>query len=161
MDKFTELKIDVKTEGTGRAAQKGDTVAVHYTGRLTDGTVFDSSYDRGEPIEFPVGVGMVIPGWDQSLLRRASLDPVRSGLRPLRRRGRDSAPRRSDLRHRVGQGRLIQSTRTPRRASSVAVSATGSPMIPVKLPSMRETKIPAKPWMPYPPALSKGSPVAT
>lgn len=68
MDKFTELKIDVKTEGTGRAAQKGDTVAVHYTGHLTDGTVFDSSYDRGEPIEFPVGVGMVIPGWDQSLL---------------------------------------------------------------------------------------------
>ena len=68
MEKFTQLVIDVQTEGQGRAAQQGDTVSVHYTGQLTDGTVFDSSYDRGEPIEFPVGVGMVIPGWDQALL---------------------------------------------------------------------------------------------
>ena len=47
--------------GTGPAPKKGDTVSVHYTGTLTDGTVFDSSYKRGEPIKFPLGRGRVIP----------------------------------------------------------------------------------------------------
>lgn len=51
-----------------RTARNGDTVAVHYTGKLEDGTVFDSSVDRGTPIEFPLGVGRVIPGWDQGIL---------------------------------------------------------------------------------------------
>lgn len=53
--------------GEGRAAEAGDTVAVHYEGRLTDGTVFDSSYDRGQPIVFSLGAGQVIRGWDMGI----------------------------------------------------------------------------------------------
>lgn len=46
-----------------------DFVLVHYEGRLLhDGTLFDSSYERGEPLAFPVGVGAVIPGWDIGLM---------------------------------------------------------------------------------------------
>lgn len=54
-------------KGTGAQAQAGKTVSVHYTGTLLDGTKFDSSVDRGEPIEFPLGQGQVIPGWDEGI----------------------------------------------------------------------------------------------
>ena len=53
--------------GDGPAPQPGDIVSVHYTGTLTDGTVFDSSYKRGEPIKFPLGRGRVIRGWDEGI----------------------------------------------------------------------------------------------
>ena len=55
-------------DGNGEMPQKGDNVKVHYTGTLMDGTVFDSSIERGEPIEFPLGVGYVIPGWDEGIM---------------------------------------------------------------------------------------------
>ncbi len=65
----TGLRYVVKKEGEGEKPQKGDLVKVHYTGRLlTDGKKFDSSVDRGQPIEFKVGTGQVIPGWDQALI---------------------------------------------------------------------------------------------
>jgi FKBP-type peptidyl-prolyl cis-trans isomerase len=53
--------------GTGAQAAAGKTVSVHYTGKLTNGQVFDSSYERGEPIEFPLGAGHVIKGWDEGI----------------------------------------------------------------------------------------------
>ncbi len=64
-----ELKIEKLADGTGdRMTKKGDTISVHYTGTLTDGTKFDSSVDRGTPFSFTVGGGQVIAGWDQGLL---------------------------------------------------------------------------------------------
>ena len=53
--------------GTGAQASAGKTVSVHYTGKLTNGKVFDSSYTRGEPIAFKLGVGQVIKGWDEGI----------------------------------------------------------------------------------------------
>jgi FKBP-type peptidyl-prolyl cis-trans isomerase len=54
-------------EGNGEKPAVGQMVKVHYTGKLLDGTVFDSSVERGEPITIPVGVGQVIPGWDEGI----------------------------------------------------------------------------------------------
>ena len=53
--------------GTGARAVAGRVVRVHYTGRFPDGRVFDSSYSRGEPIEFRLGAGKVIRGWDEGI----------------------------------------------------------------------------------------------
>jgi peptidylprolyl isomerase len=54
-------------KGQGLAPQAGDLVAVHYRGQLQDGTEFDSSYQRGEPIRFALGQGRVIPGWEEGI----------------------------------------------------------------------------------------------
>ncbi len=62
------LKYVVIAEGSGDTPKPGAMVKVHYTGKLLDGTKFDSSVDRGAPIDFPVGQGQVIKGWDEALL---------------------------------------------------------------------------------------------
>lgn len=59
-----ELKITVEQEGSGDSAETGMSVSVHYTGKLEDGTVFDSSIPRGQPFTFTLGAGQVIKGWD-------------------------------------------------------------------------------------------------
>ncbi len=64
----TGLKYVVVTEGTGDFPAKGTTITAHYTGKLLNGEKFDSSYDRNQPIQFPVGSGRVIKGWDEAFL---------------------------------------------------------------------------------------------
>jgi FKBP-type peptidyl-prolyl cis-trans isomerase len=63
-----ELKIEVVQEGKGQEAKNGDTLTVHYSGYLEDGTKFDSSLDGGEPFVFQIGQGRVIQGWEKGLL---------------------------------------------------------------------------------------------
>lgn len=62
------LYYKILKEGSGAKPTKGQLVKVHYTGKLKNGKVFDSSHYRNEPIQFPVGVGQVIPGWDEGIM---------------------------------------------------------------------------------------------
>ncbi|MEM6263424.1 MAG: FKBP-type peptidyl-prolyl cis-trans isomerase [Bacteroidota bacterium] len=61
------LGLNMLRQGNGKLPEKGKNVKVHYRGYLANGTVFDASYDRGQPIEFPLGVGRVIKGWDEGI----------------------------------------------------------------------------------------------
>lgn len=67
MPEVNELQKQILQEGTGAEAVVGSIVSVHYTGALTDGTVFDSSIPRGTPFEFRLGEGSVIAGWEEGV----------------------------------------------------------------------------------------------
>ena len=61
------LRYKIIQEGNGKKATKGSVVSVHYKGQLDNGQVFDSSYSRKQPIDFTLGIGQVIPGWDEGI----------------------------------------------------------------------------------------------
>lgn len=63
-----ELQITDTRPGTGKAVVKGALITTQYTGTLEDGTVFDSSWERGKPFQCVIGTGRVIKGWDQGLM---------------------------------------------------------------------------------------------
>jgi hypothetical protein len=81
------LQYEDQTVGNGASPQPGQTAVVHYTGWLDNGTKFDSSVDRGQPFEFPVGQGRVIKGWDEGVAtmkvggEAEAGDPAGPGLR--------------------------------------------------------------------------------
>lgn len=62
------LQVKVLSQGDGAEVAAGDNIVVHYLGQSWDGGVFDNSYDRGATIDFPIGIGAVIGGWDQGLV---------------------------------------------------------------------------------------------
>jgi peptidylprolyl isomerase len=63
-----ELQITDLRLGDGKTVVKGALITTHYTGKLDDGTVFDSSHERGKPFQCVIGSGRVIKGWDQGLM---------------------------------------------------------------------------------------------
>jgi len=76
------MKIEKIVSGTGAAPKHGETVTVHYTGWLADGTKFDSSVDRREPFAFALGTGQVIGGWDQGVATMRVGDKARLTIPP-------------------------------------------------------------------------------
>lgn len=80
------------TSGTGASPKKGETVTVHYTGWLTDGTKFDSSRDCNEPFSFVLGTGQVIQGWDQGVAAMRVGDKVKLTIPPDLAYGRAGYP---------------------------------------------------------------------
>ena len=76
------MKVEMITSGGGLAPNHGDTVSVHYTGWLTDGTKFDSSVDRDEPFAFVLGAGQVIQGWDRGVATLRVGDKARLTIPP-------------------------------------------------------------------------------
>lgn len=65
---MADLIIEELQIGNGETAKSGDNISVHYTGWLTNGKKFDSSVDRNQEFEFRLGVGQVIPGWEQGIV---------------------------------------------------------------------------------------------
>ena len=76
------MQIEKLTSGAGPVPKHGDTVTVHYTGWLTDGTKFDSSVDRNEPFSFVLGAGQVIQGWDRGVANMRLGDKTRLTIPP-------------------------------------------------------------------------------
>jgi len=76
------MNIETLNPGNGASPKRGDTVTVHYTGWLMDGTKFDSSVDRDEPFSFVLGTGQVIAGWDQGVARMRVGDKARLTIPP-------------------------------------------------------------------------------
>jgi|EP00933_Yihiella_yeosuensis_P068304 FKBP-type peptidyl-prolyl cis-trans isomerase len=62
---MSSFNVEIVQNGSGPKPTRGSTVTVHYTGKLTNGKVFDSSVTRGTPFKFTLGVGQVIKGWDE------------------------------------------------------------------------------------------------
>lgn len=65
---MSEVKTNEESVGEGREALPGNIISVHYVGKLEDGTVFDSSVERGAPFTFILGAGQVIPGWEKGIV---------------------------------------------------------------------------------------------
>ncbi len=71
LENLSQLKVEIigGGEGEGTTVPAGSRVLVHYTGKLTNGQKFDSSHDRGKPLDFQVGIGQVIKGWDEGIMK--------------------------------------------------------------------------------------------
>jgi FKBP-type peptidyl-prolyl cis-trans isomerase FkpA len=86
------MKIEKINSGNGPAPKKGETVTVHYTGWLTDGTKFDSSVDRDDPFAFVLGTGQVISGWDEGVATMKVGDKAKFTIPPEKAYGPQGYP---------------------------------------------------------------------
>jgi FKBP-type peptidyl-prolyl cis-trans isomerase len=86
------MKIEKLVTAEGVSPKQGDTVTVHYTGWLTDGTKFDSSVDRDEPFAFVLGTGQVISGWDQGVATLKVGEKARLTIPPALAYGENGYP---------------------------------------------------------------------
>jgi FKBP-type peptidyl-prolyl cis-trans isomerase FkpA len=86
------MKVEMIASGGGQSPKQGDTVTVHYTGWLTDGTKFDSSVDRDEPFAFVLGTGQVIQGWDKGVATMRVGDKARLTIPPELAYGQEGYP---------------------------------------------------------------------
>lgn len=86
------MKVEKLVSGTGASPKKGQTVSVHYTGWLTDGTKFDSSRDRNDPFSFALGTGQVIAGWDEGVAGMKVGDKVKLTIPPEKAYGPNGYP---------------------------------------------------------------------
>uniref|UniRef100_A0A6U2CVY4 peptidylprolyl isomerase n=1 Tax=Hemiselmis andersenii TaxID=464988 RepID=A0A6U2CVY4_HEMAN len=81
----TKMGVEVTTERPGDGTtypKKGDMLTMHYHGTLADGSKFDSSYDRGSPFKFQIGVGQVIKGWDEGVIKMSLGEKARLNITP-------------------------------------------------------------------------------
>lgn len=88
-----DLVVDVLERGEGAIVEAGQTIEVNYLGQVWGGDIFDNSYDRGATIEFPIGVGVVISGWDSGLVGKAIGSRVLLSIPPHEGYGPNGAPR--------------------------------------------------------------------
>jgi len=88
----SELQVAVLAEGTGAPVKAGDTIVVNYFGQTWGGAVFDTSYDRGETISFPIGMGVVIAGWDEGLVGQPIGSRVMLSVPPAKGYGARGVP---------------------------------------------------------------------
>ena len=86
------LWLETVRPGSGPTVERGQTVRVHYVGWLPDGTRFDSSRARGEPLEFPVGLGVVIDGWDEGVVGMRAGETRRLVVPPSLGYGQEGVP---------------------------------------------------------------------
>ncbi|MDB6066368.1 MAG: peptidylprolyl isomerase [Pedosphaera sp.] len=86
------MKIEKINTGNGPTPKKGETVTVHYTGWLTDGTKFDSSVDRNDPFAFVLGTGQVIRGWDEGVATMKVGDKTKFTIPPEKAYGPQGYP---------------------------------------------------------------------
>ena len=86
------MKIEKLNSTDGASPKAGDTVVVHYTGWLTDGSKFDSSVDRDDPFAFVLGAGQVIQGWDEGVATLKVGEKAKLTIPPEKAYGRDGYP---------------------------------------------------------------------
>jgi len=86
------MKIESIKSGAGASPKRGETVTVHYTGWLLDGTKFDSSVDRDEPFAFVLGTGQVIQGWDEGVATMRVGDKAKLTIPPEKAYGEEGYP---------------------------------------------------------------------
>lgn len=88
-----DLQVEVLSRGEGSVVEAGQTIDVNYLGQTWGGHVFDNSYDRGSSIQFPIGVGAVISGWDSGLVGQPVGSRVLLSIPPHEGYGPAGAPR--------------------------------------------------------------------